>query len=241
MRSMPAVLLLLPVVALAGGKPKTEEKPAATDTPAPLSTDMQTHWTFATNARDGVVHADLATARLWGRGMAEMPQPESLPTNWRPMWAEMTAAATKVSESADLEAAGARVGALALTCAECHSFTGGGPGHLILPLPEPKFNTTQSDMALHKWAAEWMWVGLIANDAEAWKRGADALIEEPFKTFEQVPKKDANQMEHVVHIVASLAEPGERAEQAERYGQLITACALCHTDAQKGGVKAPPQ
>lgn len=224
-----SVLLLIPSLAYGGD-----------ETPVPLATDMQTHWTFATNARDGVIHTDLATARLWGRGLAEAPQPESLPTKWRPMYAEMQAAATKVAQAPDLASAAAAVGKLGLTCAECHDFTGGGPGHLVLPMPEPKFDASKGDMPLHKWATEWLWVGLVSSDQASWDRGAKALLESPFEPHQGVTPED-EQMEHVTHIVASLAEKSDRASQSQRFGEVITACAVCHTDAQKTGLKAPPK
>lgn len=225
--------------------PSPDPVPAAAQTPppaaapsTPLQTEMQTHYSFATNARDAVIHADLAGARLWGRGLAEQPAPEGLPPHLRPLLAEMQTAAVALSEAPDLDAAGKRVGDLALSCAECHEFSGGGPKVLALPIPPQDFRGG-TEMAMHKWSTEWLWFGLIANDTEAWSRGAKALEEQPFQQFPHVEKKDADQMDQLVHLVASLAKPGDRADQALRFGQTITACAMCHVDATKSGVKAP--
>lgn len=227
-----------PPVAAAEPAPPAAPEPAPAPATPTVQAEMQTHYTLATHARDAVIHADLAGARLWGRGIAEQPLPEGLPTEARPLFAELQAAATALSEAPDLDTAGKRVGDLALTCAECHEFTGGGPKHLALPLPPQDFGGG-SEMAMHLWSTEWLWFGLIANDTAAWSRGAKALEEQPFQHFPHVEKKDADQMDQLVHLVASLAKPGDRADQALRFGQTITACALCHVDATKSGVKPP--
>ncbi len=219
-RSLVALLPLLPLVAVA----------ADTPAPTPLKEEMQTHWTHVTHARDGVVEGDLAEVKKWAAAMAVLEAPAKLPAPWRPMYADMQAAAGRVAAAEDLPKAAEQVGALALTCAECHDFTGGGPGHLVLPMPEQDFG--KDEMALHQWASDWLWIGLISNSTEAWQRGADALQKQPFKHFEKAPAAEAEVLEQTVHIVASLAEVGDRASQAGAYGRLITACATCHAGAK---------
>ena len=109
-----------------------------------------------------------------------------------------------------------------------------------LPLPPQKFPEGPGlDMALHNWTSNWMWIGLLANDVESWKRGAQALEHAPFHERPDVPmdEKGVAQLEQLVHIIPSLDEELDRATMALRYGELITACALCHTKMVDHGLR----
>lgn len=216
--------------------------PAPTEGTTPLAAEMQNHWTVATGARDAVIHGDLAGAHVIARGLATRPAPEALPDPWRPLYAEMQAAADKIAVSDSIEAAAAAVGTLGLTCAECHDFTGGGPKKLVLPMPPPKLPEGASDMPLHLWAVDWLWVGLVSKDAESWKRGAEALEHAPFAERPNAPRSDVGltAMEHLAHLLPSTAMGDDRALMAQRFGETITACALCHGEVSDAGLKQPP-
>lgn len=207
-----------------------------------LQSEMQTHWDFATAARDAVIHGDLAAARLWGRGLAERDAPRQLPRRWRPLYADMQAAADNVGRASDLAEAGAAVAQLGLTCAECHDFTGGGPKRHVIRIPQPILPEDAGDMPLHRWAVDWLWVGLVSDSPSAWTEGAKALEQAEFGERPDAPQSSVGltQMEQLVHVLPSLADAEDRADQAERFGQTLTACAMCHGVVQEAGLKEAP-
>ena len=216
------------------------EPPPAVDTST--TAQMRNHWTQATAARDSVIHGDLAGARLMGASLSERQAPDTIPRKSRPLYAKMQVAALALSEATELQQAGAAVGALGLTCGECHSFTGGGPLHVALPDPPPMSGPLPSDMALHQYSVDMLWLGLVADYPAAWKRGAEALANSTFDHNQpgRLGSVDLRAMEHITHLVPALANADEPADIAERFGQTITACAMCHGEVQDLGIKAEP-
>ncbi len=222
-------------------EPASSDAPAATEPAKPtLAQDMRSHFAMATGARDAVIQGDLAGARVWAQGLAESEAPANMPRKWRPLYAEMQVAASAVTRADSLEAAGPAVGRLGLTCSECHDFTGGGPKAQVLPLPPQEFPKGEGlDMALHNWTSNWMWIGLLSDDSTSWNRGAKALEAAPFHDRPEVPmtEKGVAQLEQLVHIIPTLDDNIDRATMAQRYGELITACAICHSKMAEHGLR----
>ncbi|MCO4745380.1 MAG: hypothetical protein KC912_11375 [Proteobacteria bacterium] len=226
----------LATVALAGSATDGTVKPR-------VVTKMHTQFAIATEARDAVIHGDLTAAQAAGAELENFSIKNSLPDQWRPMLAETKAAAAALSTAPDLQTASGLIGDLALSCAGCHAVTGGGPNLQEVPLQEW---SQAAKMPLHKWSADWMWLGLISGEEEAWKRGGFELVNADLKPrFEDdTPGEGFTQLEQLVTVVGAMTneQSVEPAERAELYGQFIGLCSQCHTKMQEAGRKAaPPQ
>ncbi|MEN0064738.1 MAG: hypothetical protein AAGA48_21515 [Myxococcota bacterium] len=136
----------------------------------------------------------------------------------------------RAAKSSDLVEAAAGVGRIAQQCGACHATTKGGPGIAqALDLPPQQWDEGQN-MALHAWATEWMWLGLLAAEDGAWLRGAEALDDKPLPPrFANAPAPtDQPQLEQLVYILANRALDVPVAERGALMGQLLATCAECH-------------
>jgi len=213
-------------------------EPVYTEPPS-TAKEMRNHWSLATGARDAVIHGDLAGARVLATGLAEHRQPGTIPRKSRPLYAQMQVAALELSRAADLQSAGEAVGVLGATCGECHSFTGGGPRHHALPEPPAEVMPMPGDMKLHQYGADMLWLSLVTANPDAWTKGAEALANATFDHNQpgRLGSVDLRAMEHIAHLVPALADTYETSDMATRFGQTLTACAMCHNEAEAYGLK----
>lgn len=206
--------------------------------PDDMASQMHAHLVTATAARDAVIHGDLDAVHKAGAALAAVPMSDQMPEAWRPMLAETKDIAERLAVTKDLQTASGLVGEITLTCANCHTATGGGPK--IEEVPQQKWDST-SQMPLHKWSADWMWIGLISGNEAAWKRGGQELVDAKLAPrFEDVePSEGLMQLEQLVGIVGTMAaeQTLDEAERARLYGQFVGVCAQCHLKVKALGMK----
>jgi cytochrome c553 len=203
---------------------------------------MHSQLALATQVRDAVIHGDLDGVHSAAAELETLQIKNSLPDAWRPMLAETKAAAANLATAPDLETASLLVGDMALSCAACHAMTGGGPKLVDLPFQEW---TEASKMPLHKWSADLMWLGLLADDAGAFRRGGEELVRAdlPARFTDDTPGESFTQLEQLVTVIGAMASEDELdpAKRAELYGQFIGVCTQCPVKMQEAGRKAPVQ
>jgi cytochrome c553 len=208
---------------------------AAEPTP-PLASEMHSRFLALATARDAIVQGRLAEATTAIRPLAVRDATEPFPAAWRPMVIAVEAASLRVAEAPDLAAASARVPAVAVACAECHMATGGGPAVTDTDVPAQRWVAGQN-MPLHRWAVDWMWLGLLADSDDAWLRGARELDNQPLAPkFEGAPPNGMQTLEQLVYVIANKALTTDaQADRAELMGALLGTCAQCHTQRDRGG------
>jgi len=233
MYGWPIALALLTNHASAGDSNSRED--------TPLAAEMRHHWFIATNARNAVVEGDLARARIWGAELSQQTPPTTLHRRARPLYAELQVAALALSRASDLVEAGKAMGIVGESCARCHRFTGGGPRYVGLPVP-PQSRPESSDMELHVWGAEMLWLGLVTDNSQLWQSAADTLWRSPLTERPAKPRTDLNlaAMEQLTHLLPSLADTEDLSDMATRYGETISTCGLCHIQAEDAGLKPHP-
>jgi len=205
---------------------------ASATPPEDVAASMHSRFAALTAARDHVIGGRLAEAH--SSGAALRASTESAPSD--PTWARWLARlgkdADRIASARDLAQAALGVGVAAQTCGECHAAQQGGP-----PLTGADGIPTQSwsegtNMALHRWSMDWMWVGLVAHDDAAWLRGAKSLDDKPlaFRFQGTPPPTHQPQLEQGVYMIAGLAIAAPAAERGALMGQLIGTCAQCHAE-----------
>ncbi len=210
---------------------------SAQQPPPPAVDEMHVRFEALTAARDGVVQGDLTAARTSATTLLEPGGPMlTAPPEWRPFLTRLEGAARELEAAPDLKAAGASVAKVAAACAECHSALRGGPKLEHAEDIPPQAWAEGQNMPLHAWSVDWMWLGLLANDDEAWDRGARELDRMPLvPRFEDAPPGGMRELEQGVYVLAGRArEVDLPAERAELYGMLITTCSECHTKHRSG-------
>jgi len=119
---------------------------------------------------------------------------------------------------------------LAEACAGCHADTGAQ----ILFREPPVLLADQPDvmtrMVRHQWAADRIWEGMVGDAGEPWRAGLDVLAAAPLEW----PKIGSDRV-GLAQNLQQLAEqgrhaaPGDRAERARLYGEILVTCAACHS------------
>jgi cytochrome c553 len=206
----------------------------------PITGEMHARYLALAAARDAVIAGEVpaaveAVGRLTAPEVAGSPFPEA----WRPMDEAVRVAARRVTQASDVPVAADRVAEVAVACASCHTATGGGPVVSDADgLPTQAWVPGQN-MPLHRWAVDWMWLGLVADSDEAWLRGAQELDDRPMAPkFEGGPTPQAErarQLEQQVYALAkqALTVDGNPA-RAALMGDLLATCASCHANRPAG-------
>jgi cytochrome c553 len=203
----------------------------AVSVPPPLASEMHARYGALTDARDAVIAGKLVEAKQALGPLTERDPLAPFPPEWEGWVVGVEGAARKAVASPDLASAASGVAYVAAACASCHAATGGGPAlDKAADLPPQSWSEGQN-MPLHQWATGWMWLGLLADNDDAWLRGAEELDSRPIdlRFDEARPRKGARELEQLVYLVANKALTTETpADRAVLYGNLIGVCAQCH-------------
>lgn len=198
--------------------------------PPPLTSEMHARFNALTSARDAVIAGKLKDASAAIAPLCSTDPLAPFPATWAPMLRRVEDEAKILKASPDLASASVAVAKVAIACAECHIATGGGPLEATATdIPPQKWDEGQN-MPLHRWAANWMWLGLIANDSGAWERGATELDTQPLAMmFENAPIPGMKELEQRVYQLANKAVTTEDlSERGVLYGELLSTCNQCH-------------
>jgi mono/diheme cytochrome c family protein len=199
----------------------------------PVTSEMHARYLALAAARDAVIQGSVpeaaaAIGALSASDGSVLPFPDA----WRPMDEAVREAARKMAQARDLPSAADRVAEVATSCAACHIATGGGPVASDPELPSQAWVEGQN-MPLHRWALDWMWLGLVSDSDEAWLRGARELDDKPlalrFEGAATPAAQRAKQLEQQVYALAVRALDTEgAAARAALMGDLLATCASCH-------------
>ncbi|MEQ1563999.1 MAG: hypothetical protein ABMA64_00050 [Myxococcota bacterium] len=204
---------------------------ASAEPAPPVVSQMHARFAALTTARDAVIQGKLADAKA-AVGPLTSPDPiDTFPAAWKPWLTKVELEAKGLAGAPDLAAASVAVARVAAACAECHDANDGGPRVAAArDVPTQKWSSTDN-MPLHRWASDWMWTGLLANDDDAWNRGAAELDNQPLALrFDKAPPTTGQrELEQLVYVIANKAlETDAGAERASLYGSLLGTCTQCH-------------
>jgi mono/diheme cytochrome c family protein len=208
-------------------------------TPAPASdaATMQAHYALATVARDAVVAGDLETAKAAANGLSQLASPSGDgrwrpmdPDNWQPLHKALQTEAEALAAAPDLPRAGAAVARVAGACGNCHTTLGAGPLRELVAIPPQAWSESDA-MRLHQWAADWMWLGLVADSPFFYQSGARELAtaDVGLRWDENASPAGFRELEQLVRLVGERASAPLPADQrVELYGNFVGVCAQCH-------------
>lgn len=191
---------------------------------------MIAHLNAATAARDAVIQGDAQGARDAVRLLGLINSPASTPPNWAPYLADMKMEAWLMENSPDIPAAAFKVAQLGQSCAQCHAGVRAGPTVRADAVPPREF-VADDVMKQHAWAADWLWVGLLANDQVAWDRGARELDTAPFPSVSltDFPEQKFMDLEDKLHQLAKEAQQARTPDaRGLSFGRILSTCSRCH-------------
>ncbi len=205
--------------------------------PPPTGDRLWAHYARGGEVVTAVIDGDLERARRAGRVLAEEAAAESLGSRRGAHTVELRREAIRMAEAGDIPAAAAAVGAMAKTCGDCHQARTANPQFMPALVPIEGRNAIQTQMQLHRWAADRMWDGLAHPSDSAWAWGARMLAMEPLYQFDVGLR--TGDMEQAQRLAQRVYDLGRRARgttdpaaRAELYGEFLATCASCHTVAR---------
>jgi mono/diheme cytochrome c family protein len=206
--------------------------------PPPAAPDrLWAHYGRGAEVVTAVIDGDLERARHDGRVLASEAAAESLSSRRGPQTAELWREALRIAEAGDIPTAAAAVGAMAKTCGDCHQARIANPRFIPARVPIEGRNAIQTQMQLHRWAADRMWDGLVHPSDSAWAWGSRMLAMEPLYQFDVGLR--TGDMEQAQRLAQRVYDLGRRARtttdpaaRAGLYGEFLATCASCHTVAR---------
>lgn len=196
----------------------------------PPTSEMHERYQILSTARDHVIQGDLDKAQASATDMTEM-KTRRIPRRWRSYASSVDDAILQLQVAASLDDAAAAVGKAGAACGACHAAEEARPWVSDPSArPSPQWSEGQQ-MSLHRWAMDWMWVGLVSDDDEAWSRGASELDNRPLLfRFSSIDDASAGrtELEQQVHDLAKYATLSEADMRGEVFGMLVSTCSQCH-------------
>ena len=220
-----ASAVFLFIAAACGGPPAQEGV-------TPAQAHMYAHFDRMGEVHDALVRGDMERARMGAEWLATHQDTRGLPGGSDRYTVLMKTNAAQVSEASDLREGAMAAARMASACGDCHREYSVNP-RFIRGVQPPGGTGAKAEMALHVWASERMWNGLVGPNKNAWTSGASAL-----KTGWLSPQDvvaDPATRERVRELTQQVYELGNRAEKlsdpqarAEVYGEFLTTCIDCH-------------
>ena len=220
-----ATAMFLVLIAACAGGPEREGV-------TPTQAHMYAHFDRTREIHDALVRGTMEKARRGADWLATHQDSGMLPEGSDRYGVAMTTYAAQVREASDLREAAMAAARMAGACGDCHLEYRVEP-RFLMGAPPPGGSGAKIEMALHVWASERMWNGLVGPDDYAWTSGASALTKGWLSPRDVV--SDPNSRERVRELVQQVYEIGSRAEtlsdsheRAEIYGDFLTTCIDCH-------------
>jgi cytochrome c556 len=221
---------LFGLLACGGGKAPPAPTPVVDTSPAPASAQAEVMQKLSYGVHLAVDEVTLQGSRDQQQGLGAMHMWVSLqePAHFEPGRDLLLERITAARDAEHLTAYATALGALGQACGDCHRATNGGPAIAADRVPAQVWGDA-SHMVKHKWAVEWLWVGLVTGDDAAWGRGAEAIADLPDWSGDGDAKPDwVGPFEvHVRDLIRQAPITPTEARPA-LFGQIVAACAECH-------------
>jgi hypothetical protein len=193
---------------------------------------MYAHFDRAGEVHDALVRGELDRAREGAAWIAAHGDGQGVPQGSQEMDTQMRRYAGQVEQAGDLRGAAEAAAQMGRTCGDCHRAHKVEPRFLVGSVPPPG-GSAKAEMALHVWAAEHMWEGLVGPQDYAWTSGAKALkggwLDPGTVVSAPADREKVRGMVQAVYEMGVRAEKvSEPQERARIYGEFLTTCIDCH-------------
>ncbi len=209
-----------------------EPRPAETSSSAPaapgaVSAQMHRHFRAIHDIYHALLVDDLATAKTRARELSRIPD-ETGSKEWDESARFVQAQADRLAGARDPDQARELATAMATFCADCHMFRA-KPAVFRPAVIPPDDGSITSAMARHAWAADTMWLGVIAPSTDLWRQGLAEMASVPrlIGRGERAAEVDTlrARLDALARGSGDLRGQGDR---AGRLAEIMDVCAGCH-------------
>ncbi|HEY8142511.1 MAG TPA: hypothetical protein VIG06_07570 [Kofleriaceae bacterium] len=196
---------------------------------APGSVSQQMHGHF--RAIRSIYHAllvdDLATAKAHARELSRLPD-RTGSQEWDDAARFVRAEADRVVGAGDPNEARSLSTGMATFCADCHMFRAEPVVFRPAVLP-PDDGSLAAAMARHEWAADTMWLGVIAPSTDLWRNGLAEMASVPKLIGRGERAAEVDTLRARLDALAKgSSELGGQGDRARRLAEIMDVCAACH-------------
>lgn len=177
-----------------------------------------------------LIRGQLDDARALAKNMAEAPDPAGI-ESWARDAGKVRQQELALANAKSNDDACRRFAQLSAACASCHVESGAFATFVPPPVP-PDRGTLADRMAVHAWAADRLWEGLIADVDASWNTGLDMLAQAPFKfsLLEGDRVALAKRLQKVADQGRQRTSTTSPRERADVYGEILVTCSACHSN-----------
>jgi hypothetical protein len=195
-----------------------------------LGATMHIHFALVTEIHRALIVGDLSAARDRARTLSRMEATAEL-GQWQDRVQFLREQAARLAEAMTAHEARRLSTELATFCADCH-IVSAEPSRFRLPPKPASDGSLRAAMARHEWAAESMWLGVLAPSTERWRDGLDAIELLPADAAALAGHERSRDFERLGRRLAALASrsrelPGQ-GDRAIRLAEITQVCAACH-------------
>ena len=200
-----------------------------------LSARMHAHLAAIREIHLALIHGDVAAARNRARGLSDISA-EGEPAAWQRAVRFVREQALRLESTTAAREARHLSTQLATVCADCHMVHARSAPFDAPPQPADD-GSLRGAMARHQWAADTMWIGLVAPSTDLWREGLDAITALPvssraFAGYEKPAELEQQRRRLIALASRSRALPGQ-GDRARRLAQIVEVCADCHAIAAR--------
>jgi cytochrome c553 len=192
---------------------------------------MHGHFRAIRSIHRALLLGDLSRARRRARSLERVFAAGEL-TAWEPRVMRIRSTAGRLASATSARSARSLITTMATQCADCHADTA-DPSRFIWPAEPSDDGSAPARMARHEWAAETIWMGLVAPSGERWREGLDVLAEAPL--LPEAMSDDRARYAEIDRLSRRLAGRATRArvlqsapERAAAFADMMGVCAACH-------------
>lgn len=195
-----------------------------------LHTRMHAHFALVTEIHGALIAGDLPAARDRARRLSRMEATAEL-GQWQDRVRFVREQAARLAAATSAHEARRRSTELATFCADCHMVSA-EPSRFRLPPRPVSDGSLRATMTRHEWAAESMWLGVLAPSTELWREGLDAIELLPVDSSAVAGderRRDFERLNRRLAVLASRSQelPGQ-GDRAIRLAEIMQVCAACH-------------
>lgn len=196
-----------------------------------LHRTMHRHFSAIHSIHRALLRNDLQGARRRARSL-ELVRADGELAAWQHRVARIRATARRLASATSTREARALVTTLATQCADCHADTA-DVSRFVWAAEPGDDGSVAARMERHEWAADMIWMGLVAPSSERWREGLDVLAAPPL--LPDAIDDDRARYPAIERLSRRLATKAARARtlrdaraRAAAFADMMGVCAGCH-------------